>query len=114
MSKFGIGRCATTIGPLVAGDAHNTIAVRYHSTNVVLYNDSHITLDSGGYKTVTTKRRMNEASTTMGLDYQVYQVNFDWFVSFRGKNYVFRDNMILDRLKGLARDRDGNPLSPLE
>lgn len=95
MSKFGVGRCATTIGPI--NDGHSTIAVRYHSTDVVLYNDSHITLDSGGHTTVTTKRRMNEASKTFDLGFQVYQVNLDWFVKYADEIIPFVDGMILVR-----------------
>lgn len=95
MGKLGIGTHATTIAP--QKDGHNTINVTYHRTVVVSYNDRFITLDSGGYQTVTTKRRMNEASVTFGLGYQVFQVNFSWFVKFNGETIPFEDGMILAR-----------------
>lgn len=37
------------------------IAIKYHDTDVVTYTRESITLNSGGWKTVTTKRRMNDA-----------------------------------------------------
>jgi len=39
-----------------------------------------VTLKSGGWETATTKKRMNQAADTFGLDYRVYQRNFTWFV----------------------------------
>jgi hypothetical protein len=60
--------------------------VTLHRTNVVKFNHDKTVLDSGGWKTVTTKRRMNEASKEYGLGYYVYQKDFDWFVSFHNGN----------------------------
>ena len=36
--------------------------VRYHSTDVVQFDAGIIHLDTGGWKTVTTKARMNQAA----------------------------------------------------
>lgn len=54
--------------------------VRYHRTDVVTFTPSTITLRTGGYRTVTTKRRMNQAAQQFGLAYSVYQNRFDWYV----------------------------------
>ena len=87
-----IGQCATT----VAGDGNYTI-VTYHSTQVVKYNQSEIILNSGGWRTHTTKTRMNQASNQFNLGYTVYQKDFDWFVEYNGLTLDFADNMKLIR-----------------
>lgn len=52
------------------------IALIYHETNVVpWYKDGSIRLDSGGYRTLTTKKRMNQ-----GSPFVVYQKNGLWYV----------------------------------
>lgn len=108
MGKFGIGTHRTTI----AQDNGSTV-VTYHATQVVSFNDKFINLRSGGYRTVTTKRRMNEASKMFGLGLQVYQTNFDWFVRYGGKVYLFHDRMTLDRLTKQAYTYDGNAIDPV-
>jgi hypothetical protein len=75
----------------------NTI-VRYHNTDVVTFTDKTITLDSGGWETVTTKLRMNQAANQFGLGYYVSQKNFEWFVTLpSGKTVDFKDNMKIGR-----------------
>lgn len=108
MGKFGIGTHATTISQ----DNGSTV-VTYHSTQVVSFNDKLINLRDGGHQTVTTKRRMNEASATFGLGFQVYQVNFDWFVKYGGKVYPFSDNMTLDRLTRQVYAHNGAKIVPV-
>ena len=57
------------------------IHVKYHSTRVVsLSVDGMVTLRSGGYRTFTTKVRMNQASNQFDLGFTVWQKNFNWFV----------------------------------
>jgi hypothetical protein len=68
--------------------------VRLYETNVVsffhdgilpfqVYHRDAVVLNSGGWRTVTTKSRMNQASNQYDLGYQVYQHNFQWFVRTR-------------------------------
>ena len=71
--------------------------IRYHTTDVVRFNDEEITLNSGGWQTVTTKVRMNQASNQFGLGFGVYQNKFNWFVDFQGATLDFKDGMILKR-----------------
>jgi hypothetical protein len=76
------------------------ITVRYHSTDVFRY-DQHpgcagmVTLRSGGWKTVTTKLRINQAFNQYGLDFGLYQARGEWFVWHRpsGRKVAFRDGM---------------------
>ena len=56
----------------------------YHSTRVASYaqKNGRVSLDTGGWKTATTKKRMNQFSRLFGLGFEVYQKDFEWFVSF--------------------------------
>ena len=76
------------------GKDNDRIQVWYHSTCVVEFNSHLIKLCTGGWKTVTTKRRMNQASNQFGLGYGVYQKKGDWFVDYKGKTVPF-DNDVL-------------------
>jgi hypothetical protein len=70
----------------------DTIALRYHSTNVVTFHlDGRIVLRSGGWETVTTKDRMNRCLRNSG--YSVFQKKFQWFVWDResGSEQVYFD-----------------------
>ena len=66
---------ATTIFPY-----DGKTVVGYHNTNVVMFDHETVTLNTGGWSTVTTKLRMNQAANQFGLGYQVYQKNWSWFV----------------------------------
>lgn len=69
----------------------NVLRVIYHNTEVVkLDRDTGtITLDTGGYKTVTTKRRMNQAAYQFDLAFTVFQKDHKWFVNWKGENIPF-------------------------
>ena len=72
-------------------------SIIYHNTAVVQFNDKEIILNSGGWETVTTKSRMNQASHQYGLGFEVYQVNFSWYIDYKGETLPFRDGIILKR-----------------
>ncbi len=71
--------------------------VVYHSTVVVKWDNVKIVLNSGGWRTLTTKTRMNQASSQFGLGFGVYQRAGKWFVDYKGEIIDFQDNMILER-----------------
>ncbi len=53
-----------------------------------------IKLNSDGWQTVTTKRKMNQTSKMFCLGYSVYQKNFDWFVDTPdGRTLEYYDGM---------------------
>jgi hypothetical protein len=63
----------------------NTTVVTYHTTQIVTVvhdgsNESTVVLDSDGWRSSTTKTRMNQTAIQFGLDYRVYQRNSRWFV----------------------------------
>jgi len=61
-------------------------------------NNKTVTLNSGGWRTVTTKARMNQAANQFGLEYTVYQEKDDWFVQIggweNGQTLPFEDHMV--------------------
>ena len=72
--------------------------IQYHDTVVVKFNAEKIILNSGGWRTSTTKARMNQASNQFDLGFMVYQKNHQWFVSQGGKEDIpFEDGMIVTR-----------------
>ena len=54
--------------------------VVYAETIIVRWNDDTILLNTGGWKSVTTKRKMNQASRQFNLGYAVYQKDYCWFL----------------------------------
>ena len=87
------------------GSGHTTIktdksgitTVTFWNTDIVYFSKEVIMLNSGGYRTATTKTRMNQASNQFNLGYQVKQENYKWYVYFMGRKFIFNDGMILNR-----------------
>ena len=62
-------------------DGNGTVHVLYHDTVILKRsNDGNVVLNTGGYKTSTTKRRMNQASELYDLGFEVYQRDYEWYV----------------------------------
>ena len=52
----------------ITTETDGTVAVRYHRTDVAtLHPDGSVTLRTGGWRTVTAKRRMNQALVYFGI-----------------------------------------------
>jgi hypothetical protein len=66
-----------------------TLAVRFWNTDVItIHKNGNYTLNSGGYRTVTTKERINEHSPA-----RLYQSKGVWYVS---SDTEFTDGMVID------------------
>lgn len=76
---------------------NGTTVIRYHATDVVSFDAALIRLNSGGWRTSTTKTRMNQASHQFDLKYSVFQKDYAWFVEYNGQKIPFEDNMLLER-----------------
>ncbi len=89
-----IGKHATTVSTSDIREGKTTVT--YHETDVVVVNRSRntITLDSGGWRTVTTKARMNQTSRQLSLGFGVWQRDFKWYVKHHGRTYDFYDGMV--------------------
>ena len=61
-------------------------SVTYANTRIVSWDADTVTLNSAGWQTVTTKRKMTQASHQFGLGFTVFQRNGDWFVCRLGRS----------------------------
>lgn len=88
----------TYLVPGTDGDIH----LRYHETNVVTFHpDNTFTLNTGGYKTQTTKQRISEFGPT-----PVFQRNGEWFIA-GPKDYIeFFDGIRVDSFGSPVDDSD--------
>jgi len=71
------------------------ISVIFHATTIVkAHADGRIWLNSGGWRTVTTKDRLNHVLPAW---LRVHQTNYAWFISNRvtGDEIPFEDRMTL-------------------
>ena len=71
--------------------------VRYHATDVVAFDADIITLNSGGWRTATTKSRMNQTANEYNLPFQVFQKKHNWFVTIGSETVEFTDGMTFAR-----------------
>jgi hypothetical protein len=55
-------------------------SVCYRGTDVVIFNTSGVFLNTGGWRSNTTKTRMMQAANQYGLGFRVFQRAFAWFV----------------------------------
>lgn len=78
---------ATTVADDGAVTLYQTVIFRKTKTGFIL--------DSGGWRTNTTKNRINQAFRENGLPFSVYQERGQWFVWNResGVTVDFSDNM---------------------
>jgi hypothetical protein len=55
----------------------NRIYIRFYDTDIIIFYSHYITINSGGYNTVTTKNRINEFQNVC----HIQQIDSQWFVS---------------------------------
>lgn len=80
------------------GDSYG---IKYHNTVVVeIHINGKYVLRSGGWKTVTTKKRINTYSPV-----KVYQKNFEWFTA-DGKPFTENMEVFANSLTGEYRYSD--------
>lgn len=72
-------------------------AVIYRGTTIVRWNADWIWLDSNGWQTVTTKRKMNQTSNEFDLPFSVYQHDWRWHVTTATGDHAFIDGMAIAR-----------------
>ena len=94
MSRYNkVGKHKTSV---VSKNAAMTVT--YHPTEVVIATPTTITLNTGGWKTNTTKLRMNQAANQFDLGYCVYQHKNKWYVSYKNQTIPFgAETLILAR-----------------
>lgn len=60
-------------------------SITYHSTEIVKFNADIIILNFGGYDTVTTRRKMNQASKMFDLGYSVMRIKGETYINYCDK-----------------------------
>lgn len=92
----------------IVRNADDSISVRYHDTNVVTYtrgNDSRIVLNSGGFKSSTTKARINEYTP-----FTLAQRKGQWTLyTIQSVGYPFADGMSIDPVALTVDGANDNP-----
>lgn len=81
--------------------------VQYHQTKVVEWTRHYVRLNSNGWRTATTKLRMNQASNQFNLGFKVVQQKGNWFVFVSDKTgnetLSFEDGMTINRYNSEAK-----------
>lgn len=85
----------STYATTISGDDEFSLIVTYHRTQIVKRKTDCIVLNTGGYNTVTTRRKMNQAANQFNLGYKVAQRKGDTFVSWRGEVYAYDDHRVM-------------------
>jgi hypothetical protein len=77
--------------------------IRLHHTDILIFQDKFIRLSSGGWKTNTTKDRLNHF---LPISFKVYSEEGFWYVSpdNSGRKIAFSDGMIINRETGKVQD----------
>ena len=86
----------------------DTTKVIFHNTAVVQYNSQTILLNTLGWETPTTKKRMNQTSEQFNLGFRVFQKNWDWFVEFNGIVKKFDGDTITIHRNGFGWENNSN------
>ena len=101
-----IGTHRTTTTNLPINNEQSRLIVTFHNTAVVqVVNNRYVILNSGGWLTPTTKKRMNQASDVYRLNYLVYQKGWVWYVQTPETIAEFIDNIIIDKVTGKILSR---------
>ena len=80
----------------------STIAIKLHSTNVITFHaDGRIVFDSGGWKTSTTKERMNSFSPA-----RVSQSRGTWEITISDQSANYADGITWDGSKWMGEGED--------
>ena len=95
-----IGRRATA----VFTDDDGMTNVVYHETAVVKFDARRVHLNTGGWRTLTTRTRMNQAANQFKLGFQVFQKDFQWYVKpDNGEAVAFDRRASLKRIDGALK-----------
>jgi hypothetical protein len=67
--------------------------IRYHHTDILTFSADSLRLDSGGWKTITTKDRINKF---LPVGYSLVSDRGLWILTTLAGSYPFQDGMIID------------------
>lgn len=73
----------------------NASYVMLHGHHIATVGDTWLELYNCGYKTATTKSRLNAILSEHGCGERIYQKDFEWFVSTKEGTVPFTEGMTL-------------------
>ena len=77
------------------------VSVTYHNTEVARKHNRTVTLNAGKWRTVTTKRRINQfANEFCDRRFSVYQKDFMWYVRIGEVDLEFENGITFDPWEG--------------
>jgi len=79
----------------VKTDDANMSRVFLHGNHIATIGDNFIQIFDGGWRTATTKSRLNALLFAHGIDDHVFQKRGEWFVSTNGETVKFTSGMTL-------------------
>ena len=68
------------------------IAIKYHDTDIMLFSENEISMDCQGWRTSTTKTRLND---NLPSPWYVYQEKNQWYLRNGENTYVFEDGITI-------------------
>ncbi len=71
--------------------------IALYQTKIVVFDEKSIILNSGGHRTMITKKRMNTASDSFNFGYYIFQKKGSWFIDYKNKTERFYDGIELNR-----------------
>ena len=82
---------------VVYNDNTDCSEIYLHGHKIAVYDHKNeaVKLNSFGYKTVTTKSRLNAILDEVKYGAKVFQRQFDWYLSYNKQTVDFWDGMIL-------------------
>ena len=91
--KTGPSRCTKIANNTFRIEIDGGYIIRLHDTDILTVKGQLLTLDSGGYQTMTTKARLNEY---LPGGYQVNQKDYIWTVTTPAETLDFVDGMAVN------------------
>lgn len=79
----------------VKTDLANNSRVFLHGNHIATVGDNFLQLFDGGFRSATTKSRLNALLFAHGSDDEVFQKKGEWFVSTKSGTVKFTTGMIL-------------------
>jgi len=70
--------------------------VYLHGNHIATIGDTFLELYTCGYRTVTTKSRLNAILKEHGNEARIFQRNFEWFVNDGNQTVRFTEGMVLN------------------
>ena len=80
----------------------DTVAVKYHRTNILKINSNNVvTISTGGWETITTKDRLNQFLGCRG--FSIFQKKGTWYIRGNDKTFEYEDGIKISANGDLIR-----------